>query len=455
MKKLILSILFLMVCSTVHAATTWYLCSGGGTWSGTNAIWTSVGADQVGCTAATGHPATGDSIVLNALSGQLTIGATPPSIVTFTESLYSTSIYSPSVNWSTYTLTTTGLVTFDSSPMTNTSSTIIPVGVTLSGTPTGTGWPTIKPGAAQTLTSGGFTWPGSMNFNVTGTITLTGTSSTWQNNGLTTISAATLLTPSTATLKCNGGLTQTSSLSSSSVAIVNISGGTWTGAYNYELYGPLTLGTMTLSGSLEYGGSALTLTTGSTITGTTNQITMMAGNVTITSNSVSLPALLWWNFNNATITLSGNANISAIGVSFGNLTMSGAYNATIGSLQIDSGSSDLYYNTFVAGQTITVTNQLYLGGVGSGGKNLVDATAPETIQSSSGGSAAYIKFTGSLSNLVVVNTAFKDINASGSTYPIYDYGATAGMITGVSSNITPKNASNFGGASSQGYAYGS
>ena len=62
MKKLLFTFLFLLGCSTAHAATTWYGCSGGGNWNGAS-VWTSIQVDQSGCIGGVGNPVSGDTAI--------------------------------------------------------------------------------------------------------------------------------------------------------------------------------------------------------------------------------------------------------------------------------------------------------------------------------------------------------------------------------------------------------
>lgn len=152
MKKLLLSILFLIACSNAHAATTWYACSGGGNWNGAS-VWTSILADEVGCTASTGNPVAGDTAILNSNSGNITITSAAAAAI-----LNETG-YTGTLAFSTFEATISGLCTIQSA-MTSTSGILsCGGGITLAATPTGT-FPLLFMSSSGTFTPAGFTWPG-------------------------------------------------------------------------------------------------------------------------------------------------------------------------------------------------------------------------------------------------------------------------------------------------------
>ena len=98
-KKLLLTIILTFICSLAHAATTYYACTSGGTWSAS--IWvTSTGA-QAACT---GHTTIGtaNNAVLNASSGNVTIGAS------VSEASLNETGYTGTLAFGTFILTITG-----------------------------------------------------------------------------------------------------------------------------------------------------------------------------------------------------------------------------------------------------------------------------------------------------------------------------------------------------------
>ena len=417
MKKLFLTFLLCLICSTAHALTPQYLCTTATTWAASNWVLSTV--NQASCTGGTA-PTAGDEATLNSASGSVTVGANAT-----TAGLDMTGYTGTLTINSSVTLTISAADPLNiqgsfaaGSPTTSIITTSTGT-TTLLATPTGASFPQLNITGAGTLASGGFIWPGAMKISEAGSVTLTA-SSTWQNNGLTTISAATLLTPSSATLKCNGGLTQTSALSSSSVATINISGGTWTGG-GYALYGPLILGNMSIgngsyqaSTNLQYAGSSLTLTTGSTITGA-NDLLLNNATITITSNRVFFPGNFLSDGNTETWTLIGDLSINGIIIIKSDITMSGAYNITVATLELGTVIFNDLRLSIVSGRTITVTNALKVNGYLS----IEPAESTYSIQSGTPFSPAYLNYTGTLAKESVYGVPFTDIVATGPCGPFY------------------------------------
>ena len=416
-KKIFLSVFTFLFLSTIAHAATWYACTGNHNWNGANS-WTSVQADQSTCVASTGNPVAGDTAVLNSTTGSNTV-------------TISAAAAAASITMTGY----TGTLALGNFNITVTGGT-----VTLGGTITaGTGGLVVS--GAETLTSNAIVWPGITTFSGATTTTFTA-SSTWQSTGLCTISNTALLTPSTATLNCAGGLTTTANMSSSSVAKINISGGTWIGGSNADaIYGPLILGSITLSGNQTYNGSSLTFTSSSTITGATSNLLWLSPNnsitITITPNSVTYPGTLYEENSGNTFTVAGGMNVGGITVTSSDLIITGAYNWTIGNLYMDSTPyGDADYLTLVTAQTYTVTGALILAGT-----TVPTSSNSLTVQSSTS-TAAKLNYTGTSANCSVYGMTFTHINAAGSNQAIYNY--SGGTLTGTT-NIININQNNIGG----------
>src|ERR1700722_16527763 len=170
MKKLLFLLVLACVLHPHYAyATTWYGCSSGGNWNGAS-VWTSVIGDQTGCTGATGNPVAGDTATLNSTSGNITITAAAAAAT------LNMTGYTHTLAFGAQTLTLTAGATLQGAFSASTGiMSISGGGVTLAATPTGTTFPAIKLITAnQTLTSGGFQWPGQINFDFAGTFTFNG-----------------------------------------------------------------------------------------------------------------------------------------------------------------------------------------------------------------------------------------------------------------------------------------
>ena len=288
---------------------TYYLrTSATGAWT-TTANWSTV--SPASSTNAGTYPGSNaaDIAFLESTSGSIT--AATETFATLNMTGYGSS--GGTLAWASATVTLSGLATLEGA-MTNVGATLVLTGggVTLTGTPTGS-FPTIKfTTAGQTLTSGGFTWGGAMNFDFAATFTL---ASNWTNNGLTTFTLATKLTGAY-TLTCAGGLTVSVAMSTTSASTIAITGGTWSGAFAVE--GPLQLGNIVISGTVVYGGTSLTLNSGTTQTGTgTMSITGVGGAPTLNSNSV-----VWGP--NLALAYAGNVTLNGNWVTTGLTTISAA-----------------------------------------------------------------------------------------------------------------------------------
>jgi hypothetical protein len=405
MKKILLTILFLLACSTAHA-TTWYACSGGGNWNGAS-VWTSILADEVGCTASTGNPVAGDTAILNSSSGSITLTAAAAAA-----SLTMTG-YTGTLAFGAYALTVTGGTVTLATGNTITAST---GGITITGT--------------ETLTYGGQTFPGVLWLDASTVVTLNNGGATSLNSGLCKFSFSPQLQLTTTgdTLTCSSGLNMINNAGTGTATII-LTGGTWSGGANVG--NPLILnGNVTVSSAVYLGtGTSLTYSSG-TIT-TTGSILTCSGSCTLNT-----PGIIWPTFTNtSTSTTTLGAPLTVVNFIFNSNsseTFSGAYDiyATNATLKLTSGNIN---ETLVAGQTFHITNSLTFAGDVSNSYSIV-------FKSSTASSPAYINYTGTTANAVSVGMKFTDIYFSGSPLPLYNYGGVSGSLTRTSgiTNVTPQ-----------------
>lgn len=303
-------------------------------------------------------------------------------------------------------------------------------GMTLAATPTGTAFPTIQfTTAAQTLTSGGFVWPGAMTFSFAATYTLVGNLTV---GGLVTVTAAITLSGAYV-VNFAGGLNQTGTIAVSGVTLFEITGGTWTSSLGY-LSVNLTLGSVDIEGTCCFSGS-LTILPGSTLTGT-GVLTYTGTNLNLTTNGVALP-----NLNASTLVLNGNlvvtgtlvffntANSTAFYTSPNNQGITGVYNILCANLIVTSPIS------FIAGtlrmnksQSITVTNSLFIS---------APPASSITVMSGTTSTPFNLNYLGTLSNAFILGANFTDVNTNGTgitswvtshAYAVGDTVAQGGMF---------------------------
>jgi hypothetical protein len=319
-------------------------------------------------------------------------------------------------------LQSTGLIEVGGAMTSSSGGIVCAGGFTLLNTPTGT-IPTISFIASQTITSGGYTWPGATKFNTaTQTDTLVGN---WINASTFTIAIATTINETTnETFTAQTGMTFTSG-SLAGTATIILTGGTWSG--NLLVSNNLTLnGNVTVAGSLQYQTGILTYTSG-TITNSASLL-QIQGSATLNTNGWTIPHL---NILNATTTVTLNSNLqtSVLELSGNNITFAGSYNITTATFYgIVSTASKSF--TFVSGQTLSVTSVLNISS---------NDVAAVTINSTTPSSSFNFNYTGTSSNCIVVGTIFTDVNASGSAQAIYNYGGSTLTRTSNIINVTQQN----------------
>jgi hypothetical protein len=401
MKKLLLTIFMLFVFGGVANAATLYGCTSGGTFSGN--IWTATTLDQALCASGTG-PGTTNDLVMNAATGNITIGAT-----TTANSLNMTGYAGTLAFGTNHNLTLAAGATLQGAfSGAGTSALIVKGGgVTLAATTTGTA-PTLSiTTATQSLTSGGFTCSLPLSLGYAGNITLVGN---WVNTGLVTFAAATnLLKTSTETLTANGGLKMTSASGTTPTATIVLGGGTW--QTNNILNNNLTLaGNITISGAVGYKTGTLTYSSG-TITVANSQLVIQG---TCTLNTVGMT----WNEINVgsgggTITLGSALSTTYLELAQNNTTFAGAFNITTGDL-IKNNSPGITL-ILVSGTTLTITNMISLSAANFTATSNFSPFVL-TIKSSSTPSVAYFNYTGTSANQKISGITFTDISATGATW---------------------------------------
>lgn len=250
-----------------------------------------------------GHPVAGDIAIMNS-TFNMTIGSTAACAT------LNMTGYSGTMTGSTFVLTVSAATTLQGAfaGWTTGGITITGGGLTLAATPTGTAFPIIKfTTALGTLTSGGFTYPGQINFAGAFTYTLVGN---WITSGLTTISAAANINKTTAeTYTANGGVTLSASSGTTGTAQF-ILGGAISG--NYTFTSNHANGLTFSSGATVAGTTTFTVTAGGVtlngnVTGAnTVNLNLTASIQTLTSNGYTWAGKLYPNLSGQTITFNGN-----------------------------------------------------------------------------------------------------------------------------------------------------
>lgn len=425
MKKILFIILFLFICAKAEAVT-YYAINAGGNWTA-GGTWSVVSAKDASRVGGATAPTNADTCYLDDYSGNVTINGASACL---TLDMNGNGAYGGTLAFGTQTLTVSGVATLRGA-MTNTSGTLVVVGgVTLAATPTGT-FPllTLTPTADNTLMTGAtFTWGGALKFNAAKIIKLSGS---WINTGLVTFSAATNLNynaSSAETLTTNGGLTMTSASGTTPTATIIIGGteGIWSSSGGLSNNLTFNCTTATVSGAVNYKTGTITYTAG-TIT-TTSSTLGINGDCTLNTNGMT-----WDNITivaTSIITLSSNLTCGILRSNNINTTFAGAYNISCGTLNLTLTTGARTF-TLVAGQTLTITTNLYLNS---------QAGLTWTIQSSTT-SFTYFNYTGTTSNCKVFATTFTYVDASGGN-PIDNwYGGTLTNCV----NITNRTSADIGG----------
>jgi len=285
-------------------------------------------------------------------------------------------------------------------------------GVTLAATPTGSAFPTIQfTTASQTLTSGGFVWPGAMTFAASAfTFTLVGH---WQNNGLTTFTNPATLTGAYNFI-CNGGLTVNAGITNGGINQFQVTGGTWSSSSTNYSANSVYVGNCTLSGAVAcntYVGIS-----GSTVSGT-GTLVVTGTNVTVTPNGVPLPNLTLTSGSTPTYTVAGTGNLIVTGTLEFNCNQPNvqwantAYDLVCANLVINPsnnyGSTNMQFNR---ARNVSVTNSIAIGGA----HNFSNPSYSLKVVSNLASTAVNLNYTGALDNEFIFNTAFTDVKCDGS-----------------------------------------
>jgi hypothetical protein len=429
-KKLLLTILFFLISGHAYAL----VCgTGGGCWevSGGNGNWSSSTnwASSSGGVSGLGPPSASDAVTFDTYSGNMALDSATADLAT-------------SVTMTGYPSTLT---------LTGGDNLIVSGGtVTLGGTITGTG--TLKITGTETLIFGAITWPGAVNFDTAGTVTLNNGGVTSNVTGLTTFTLTTVLNKTITgdTWNANGGLTMVTNGSASSTATIILGGGTWTG--NFSVYQPLTIaGNITLGTNVAYQQGTITYSSG-TVTATGSTLTLN-GACTLTTNGMTWNTIAFPSLYNFTVTLGSALNMVNLNGGYGSIiTFAGAYPITAGTWYISADVNDPSTWKFVAGQTLNITQ----------GFNLKATTGPSfspgallTVQSATASSPTYINYTGPASNENIDGVTFIDVYASALPIPGFGpkllnlYGGTLtrtqGIVNVTSANINKRPVNYFTG----------
>lgn len=257
--------------------------------------------------------------------------------------------------------------------MTNTLS--VSGNITLASGMTIAGASTLIVNTASTLTSNGKVWSPALTFSVSSTKTL---ADNWVVTGLFTSLTTTQTLAGGGTLTCNGGITATGNIASSTSTII-LGSGTWSGAAAVNCN--LTFsGSSTISGGILLGGTNTPILAYSSGTITTASSTLNLSSCFINANPIT--------FNNVTL-----------GVSAAVYTLNNAFNIA-GTL-----SSGAATTTMINGQPINASGSVTIGTNWSG---------TTTLNYTGNGT-----FGGALSTSILNNNT--NINTTGATFTSFNY----------------------------------
>jgi hypothetical protein len=409
---------------------TYYAINAGGNWTA-GGTWSTISAKDASRVGGVTAPTNADTCYLDDYSGNVTINAASACL---TLDMNGNGAYGGTFAFGTQTLTVSGAATIRGA-FTSTSGTLsVATGTTLSATPTGS-YPTLRIAGAQIITSGGFTWPGALTFNIAGTVVLKGNLTV---TGLVTISNVLVLNATGVgdgdALTLNGGLTLNYGSSGTTGFVIGGTGKTVNLDVSTALQNNLTFNCTSATmyaGNNYYKTGVMTYIAG-TIT-TSNSTLNIGGSVTLNTNGIT------WNnitfYSNSTVTLgsdlsaSGTLNIDLFSIGF-----SGNFNISCGTLRFGKPATNRTL-LLVSGTTLTVTTNLYLSGDLSGLFTLGVASVTSS-------SSASLIYQGTPANCKVSGVIFTDIDASGSTQGIDNwYGGTLTRTT----NITNRTSADIGG----------
>jgi hypothetical protein len=178
--------------------------------------------------------------------------------------------------------------------------------------------------------------------------------------------------------------------------------------------------TFTLTGSLLHINNACTLNTSGMTWNDVNFVGNSTATITLTSN-----------FN-----IAGNLRIYPVIAASPGATFAGAFNISCANLwvyNLSSGGTTIAwsdsYITFVNGQTLTVSNSIFIAGMGIW----------KTIIQSASAAATYLNYGGTAANCKIFNADFTWIDASGSAQVLDNwYGGTLTSCTNIN-NMTSAN----------------
>lgn len=177
--------------------------------------------------------------------------------------------------------------------------------------------------------------------------------------------------------------------------------------------------TLTTGDLLQVAGSITLPSTQGMITGTGTAYQSAAG--TVTSNGASWTGNLA--MGNASYTLGSNFTINgSFWMNQGTSTaLTGLFNLTVGNWYVfPSGTGSTF--AFTSGQTLTVTNTLIINNPINYSQSNGTITSPIlTIKSGTSSSPFFLNYTGASSALNLSGVTFTDVNASGSSSPLYNY----------------------------------
>ena len=281
-------------------------------------------------------------------------------------------------------------------------------GMTLSGTGT------LKINAAATLTNGaGLTFPGAVNFAITGTVAVV---NSWIITGVTTISNALVLNSANLahTWTMNGGFTLAIAISGTTVLILGGSGGTWSGNFSVSNSMTVNCTDYIFSGTVQYKTGTFTYTAGA-ITFASTPILNISGNCTMAS-----AALIWNTINlgaTSIVTLTTNFDAINFTQTAYNMTFAGAFNVAITNFKCYATSAGPLSFTWAAGTTVSISTLIYISSAPDAGT--------VTLKSGTSPNYANLNYQGPVDNCKIFGAIFTDVDASTSIRPLYNWYGSA------------------------------
>ena len=392
---------------------TYTAVAGGGNWNST-ATW-----------GGSGYPVAGDTAqITSAMTGTVTVNVASACAVLNMTGNGGTLAFGTQVLTVSAGTTLSGTITATS----GNNLTITGGGVTLAGN-CGSSTTTINlTTIGQTLTSGGFTWGGKINFNYAGTFVLNGN---WINSGSWIVTLALVLNWTTnETFTFTGGCALSGAVSGTAKIVIggtgnSIGGSSSTVSSNVDI----NCTSCTFAGNFSYSTKTLSWIAG-TVTASAGTL-VLPGSCTL----VAISNINWLNITimTASCTVTSNSTLTCSGIfkaAYPGMVVTGC-NVTCGTFLVDyyQGSPSF---TMDAGKTLT-SGKIQISGC------FAD-TYTMTIKSGTGSSPMYINYTGTPANCQVSRTIFTDVDASSGNQIFNYFGSTLTRCNNATFTVSAANA---------------